>query len=116
MPLRMSQPRIATAEFRTVRMAPKQVDPHYHTPEHRAWAELVVKRAGARCEAVDDTTGQRCTKAGPEHRMFADHISERRDNGSPYDPANGQCLCGSHHTRKTAAERAKRAGERLTSL
>ncbi len=41
--------------------------------------------------------------------MFADHKLERRDHGAPLDPANGMCLCGSHHTRKTQAERARRA-------
>lgn len=40
--------------------------------------------------------------------MFADHIVERKDGGAEFDPANGQCLCGSCHSRKTAAERAKR--------
>jgi 5-methylcytosine-specific restriction protein A len=40
--------------------------------------------------------------------MFADHIEELQDDGDPFDVANGQCLCGSHHTLKTAAVRARR--------
>jgi 5-methylcytosine-specific restriction enzyme A len=40
--------------------------------------------------------------------MFADHVVELRDGGSPFDLANGRCLCGAHHTRKTNEARAKR--------
>ena len=40
--------------------------------------------------------------------MFADHITEIRDGGDPFDPANGQCLCGRCHTLKTNAARAAR--------
>jgi hypothetical protein len=43
--------------------------------------------------------------------MFADHIHERRDGGARYDPSNGQCLCGRHHTIKTSLEKARRAAE-----
>ena len=28
----------------------------------------------------------------------------------PWDPGNGMCLCGAHHTLKTARERARRMG------
>jgi nitrite reductase/ring-hydroxylating ferredoxin subunit len=42
--------------------------------------------------------------------MFADHIVEVKDGGAKFDLANGQCLCGSCHTRKTAAARAQRMG------
>ena len=42
-----------------------------------------------------------------DHRTFADHIRERKDGGDPLDPANGQCLCGQHHTLKTVAARAE---------
>jgi uncharacterized protein YfaQ (DUF2300 family) len=50
--------------------------------------------------------GQPCGRKEP--RMFADHVVEIRDGGAPFDTANGQCLCGSHHTLKTNAERDKR--------
>lgn len=64
-----------------------------------------MKRAGYQCQAIVD--GQRCPVRAPA-RLFADHITERRDGGASFDPMNGQCLCGGHHTLKTAAERAKR--------
>jgi 5-methylcytosine-specific restriction protein A len=93
-------------ETRTVPVEPKQVDPFYLTPEYQAWRAKVIARAGARCQAID--AGLRCTKTSPAHRLFADHIVERRDGGAPLDPANGQCLCGQHHTLKTMAARAHR--------
>lgn len=96
-------------DLRTVRPAPKRADPELGTEAHRQWAEAVKARAGYRCEAVDH--GQRCTVTAPA-RLFADHIIERRDGGDPLDTRNGQCLCGSHHIRKTAAARAARMAER----
>lgn len=88
---------------------PKQVDPFYQSAPYLAWREAVISRAGRQCEDVDERTGLRCTKAEPRHRMFADHIKERRDGGDPLDLANGRCRCGAHHSRKTAAERAARS-------
>jgi 5-methylcytosine-specific restriction enzyme A len=108
--LRTLRPRVATLDTRTVKTSRKEADPELLTPEHRAWRDAVLRRAGHRCEWVE--RGQRCTKAAPAHRMFADHIVERRDGGALYDPANGRCLCGSHHTRVTAAARARRTAER----
>ncbi|HEX4302847.1 MAG TPA: HNH endonuclease signature motif containing protein [Rhizomicrobium sp.] len=105
--LRMLGARIATIDTRAVKPPPKTVDPFYLMPEHVAWAAAVIAKAGMRCEWVEN--GRRCTKSAPEHRMFADHMKERRDGGAPFDPANGQCLCGSHHSLKTARERARRA-------
>lgn len=84
----------------------KRADAELLTSEHRAWREEVLRRAGYRCEAIEG--GRRCEKAAPAHRMFADHIRERRDGGAPLDPQNGRCVCGRHHTEKTLAERAKR--------
>jgi hypothetical protein len=40
--------------------------------------------------------------------MFADHVVEVKDGGALYDVANGKCLCGSHHSAKTAQARAAR--------
>ena len=88
-------------------LPPKTVAPVYQTPEHRTWRDAVLKRAGSRCEARDDR-GNRCTKAAPAHRMFADHIKELFDGGAKNDIQNGQCLCGSHHTAKTMQARAAR--------
>ena len=95
------------ADSRPVRPEAKKADPAYLTPEHRVWREIVISRAGRRCEATVKT-GQRCQKAEPKHRMFADHVVEVSDGGARYDPKNGRCLCGSHHTSKTAQARADR--------
>lgn len=97
---------VPKGDGRTVKPEPKRADPILHTDAHKQFREAVLARAGFRCEWTEN--GQRCSKAAPAHRMFADHIKERQDGGALYDPANGQCLCGGHHTVKTARERAKR--------
>lgn len=99
----------ARCDARAVKPPPKHADAAYRSAEHRRWRESVIARAGGRCEAVDPQTGRRCGKAAPAHRMFADHVVELRDGGAALDPANGRCLCGAHHTSKTAASRAARA-------
>ncbi|ODM71690.1 HNH endonuclease [Bradyrhizobium elkanii] len=105
--IRTLAPLVPRSSGLTVRPEPKTVDPHYLTEEHRAWREQVLRKANYRCEWVEN--GQRCTKAAPRHRMFANHVKERRDGGAPFDPANGNCLCGAHHTRWTMQQRARRA-------
>jgi 5-methylcytosine-specific restriction enzyme A len=87
-------------------IVPRPAGSVYHTPEYRAWRYLVVQRAAGRCEAID--RGHRCTKAMPEHRMYADHVIELRDGGALLDLNNGQCLCALHHKLKTAAAEARR--------
>ena len=65
------------------------------------WKQTSVRAVGRRyrCEWIED--GKRCTKSAPQHhRLFADHVKERRDDGDPIDPSNGMCPCGSHHTIK----------------
>lgn len=89
-----------------VKRSAKKADPHYKTKAHIKWRAAVLEAATFQCEARN-AQGKRCQKAAP-HRLFADHIVERSDGGAPFDPANGQCLCGSHHTRKTRAARAAR--------
>jgi 5-methylcytosine-specific restriction protein A len=102
-------PRIAVADLRTAHAPPKASDPYYQTAEHRTWRELVIRRAGGRCEAIRSSTGLRCEASEASgQRMFADHIDEIADGGARFDPANGQCLCGHHHTLKTNVERARR--------
>lgn len=96
---------MATLDTRAVKPPPKVADEHYQTSGHRDWREAVIRRAGGRCEYVD-ASGLRCGRA--ERRMFADHKVELKDGGAPLDPANGWCLCGSHHTLKTAAARTAR--------
>jgi hypothetical protein len=107
MKLQTIGPRIGTLDTRTVSLLPKRADPAYQSAAHREWREVVITRAGGRCEAITKA-GRRCLKAAPRHRMFADHKRELRDGGAPLDPANGECLCGSHHTAKTARARADR--------
>lgn len=102
-------PQIRQVDLRTALPAAKKADPELLTPEHRAWRNQVLQRAGYRCEAIDG--GQRCHVSAPS-RLFADHIRERRDGGAPLDVANGQCLCGKHHTLKTAAARSERMARR----
>lgn len=91
------------------RPAPKRVDPFYKTDQYAAWRDAVKERARYRCEYVHQGTGKRCNRK--EHRMFADHVVEVKDGGAAYDPDNGQCLCGRHHTLKTIAARRLREGQ-----
>jgi hypothetical protein len=104
--MRKLAPAIRTFEHRRIKPEAKTVDPFYLTPEYQAWREKVISKAGGRCEAVERDA--RCRKAQPRHRMFADHIKEVRDGGARFDPTNGQCLCGRHHTLKTTEARAAR--------
>jgi hypothetical protein len=92
------------ADVRCARPPEKTADPWYWTPEHRAWREFVIARAGGVCERPG------CGRREP--RMFADHVVELKDGGAALDPANGECLCGSHHSLKTAAARAARLERR----
>jgi 5-methylcytosine-specific restriction protein A len=101
--LRTLRSRLAIVDVRVARPAPKVAAAYYSTPEHRAWAKLVVQRASGRCQDPACKAPQQTGR-----RLFADHVVELRDGGSPIDPANGMARCGSCHSRKTAAERARR--------
>lgn len=96
----MLRPRLALTDTRSARPPPKQRAAHYGTAEHEAWRREVIRRAGGLCQ------GKGCGRHGT--RLFADHIVELKDGGAPYDAGNGQALCGSCHSRKTAAVRAAR--------
>ncbi|MFY9294007.1 MAG: HNH endonuclease signature motif containing protein [Methylorubrum rhodinum] len=100
------RPRLAAVDMVRTKLPPKVADPELQTAEHRIWRAAVIANAGGRCQWPEG-----CEKAAPRHRMFADHIRERKDGGAHYDPANGQCLCGQHHSLKTARERARRHAE-----
>jgi 5-methylcytosine-specific restriction endonuclease McrA len=53
--------------------------------------------------------GYCCAQCGRRHtRLFVDHVTEIKDGGAPLDQANLRPLCGSCHSRKTAAERVQR--------
>lgn len=94
------KPRVAVLNISRAAPPPKRVASIYQTPEYAAWRKLVIERAGGRCQ------GHGCGRTGT--RLFADHRVELKDGGAPYDVANGQALCGSCHTRKTAAAKAAR--------
>ncbi len=97
--MKMMKPIMRSANLNAANPPPKMANPIYATEQHKLWRANVIKRAHGRCEWL--FCGRR------EPRMFADHIVELRDGGS-YDLANGQCLCGSHHTAKTGlAARAR---------
>lgn len=96
-------PRIAAIDTRAARSADRAPSPYTWSAEHKSWRRLVLKRAGGKCEWPG------CGRA--EKRMFADHIVELKDGGAPLDPANGQCLCGKHHTLKTHQARLHRLRE-----
>lgn len=95
--------RLKGLERQTLNRLP-ETDAHLGSQAHKEWRGAVIKRAGGKCEWPG------CDRAEP--RMFADHIVERKDGGAPLDLANGQCLCGSHHTQKTLQERAKRMAQK----
>ncbi len=102
MALRNLGPRVAIADTRIARPPAKEVNPHYTTPEHRAWRAVVVARAGGRCQ------DPACASPARGARLYADHVIELRDGGDALDLANGMARCAACHARKTLAERARR--------
>ena len=109
--LRTLAPLVRTTNTSTTPLPPKVKDHVYTTPAFKVWRNAVVRRAGARCEAVEQ--GHRCSTAGPEYRMYADHIIEIRDGGAVLDINNGQCLCSYHHNIKTIQSRTHRLKEKF---
>jgi 5-methylcytosine-specific restriction protein A len=111
--LRQLPPLVRPIDTRTVRPPPRKSsapnfkNPIYDTPAFRRWRAQVIARAGGRCEHVD-AYGNRCPKAYPKHRVYADHRTELKDGGQPCDLNNGQCLCASHHELKTHSARTQR--------
>ena len=96
--------RIPTMDTRIVPRAPKVADTYYNSPEHKAWAAEVIRRAAGRCQDPECKA-----KHWPGMRLYADHILERRDRPDlALDITNGRATCAPAHTRKTLAERAKR--------
>jgi hypothetical protein len=45
-------PLVPRADGRTVSVAPKHVDPHYHSEQHRQWRERFLRNADYRCERI----------------------------------------------------------------
>lgn len=94
----MLRPSVRVADTRTARPAPKVADGFYLTPAWRAAREEAVALGLNRCA--------KCGRTGC--RLFVDHIVELQDGGAPFDQSNLEAICGSCHSAKTAAERAKR--------
>jgi len=103
--LRALAPRLAVLDTRAARPAPKKAAAFYSSPEWRALMARIIARRGRRCE---DTLCKTPGRTGI--RVFGDHIVELQDGGAPLDESNVMLRCGSCHTTKTAAERAKRRG------
>ncbi|QXZ79650.1 HNH endonuclease [Rhizobium sp. L51/94] len=92
-------------DARTVKVPTKQrgSDLYVSKDWHTLRDGLIAKR-GRRCE--------RCGRT--KTRIFGDHIVELQDGGAPLDETNVELLCGSCHTEKTAAARAKRLAQRYS--
>ena len=102
------KPRIAEANLRTAALPPKVADDFYSSPAWIALRDRVRREAGGRCQVPG------CGRA--ERRMFVDHIVELKDGGAPLDRLNVWLICGAHHSKKTARERAKRTARRPGGL
>ena len=90
------------ANFRPIRIKsnkdtdtdrPNAAQRGYCSSQHRAWRKAIFTRDGFRC-----------VRCGSPHRLQADHIVRIEDGGSRYGEENGQTLCISCHSKKTAAE------------
>ena len=94
--IRAAPSRVATRDTRAVKPPPKTRASIYGTLEYKAWRAEIMRRSRGRCEDPG------CAAPYGTGRLFADHVVELRDGGAPFDPS---------HTRKTAAERARRMAE-----
>jgi 5-methylcytosine-specific restriction protein A len=101
--VRMLQPSLKRMDTRTAKPPEKRADPFYLSPAWRALMGQIIAERGRKCEQCNRTNT----------RIFGDHIVEVKDGGALLDKRNIRCLCGSCHTRKTAAARAKRMAERF---
>jgi len=96
--LAMLGPRVATLDTSIAAPPPKTAEPFYTS---RPWLELMASIKAERGERFQDCGRERC-------RIFGDHIVELKDGGAKLDRSNVRLRCGSCHTLKTNAERAKR--------
>lgn len=72
----------------------------YCSKSHKSWRKAVLARDGWQCQSC----GRICTASDPKTRAHADHIKPIAEGGDRYDLTNGQCLCASCHSIKTARE------------
>jgi hypothetical protein len=101
------RPRVAMASHRLT-PNPKVAAPAYQSREWKTLIGAIVKQRGRRCE---DPLCQTPNRAAGQ-RVYGDHVVELKDGGALLDPKNVLLRCGSCHTRKTIAERAKRMATR----
>jgi 5-methylcytosine-specific restriction enzyme A len=102
--LRTLKPRVGLANLQTATAPAKTADKFYCSLEWIALRDRVRREVGGRCQAPG------CGRI--EARMYVDHRVELKDGGAPLDRRNVWLLCGSCHSLKTAAERARRTAER----
>jgi 5-methylcytosine-specific restriction protein A len=92
-------PRLSARDTRTVAPRRSNADPTFYlTAEWRALMARLITQRGRRCEA--------CGRV--DCRIYGDHVRELKDGGAPLDEANVMLLCGSCHSTKTVAARARR--------
>lgn len=103
MKLRSLGSQVTVLDTRAARPPAKTAAPFYLSREWRTLMAAIVAERGRRCQDPQCKTPGRTGI-----RVFGDHIVELRDGGAELDRANVLLRCGSCHTRKTAAERARR--------
>lgn len=101
--LRTMKPRVGLAILQTATAPAKTADRFYSSTEWIALRDQVRREAAGRCQVAG------CGRI--ERRMYADHRFEVKDGGALLDRRNVWLLCGSCHSVKTAAERARRTAE-----
>lgn len=92
-----------------IKLPEKRVDGFYVSPAWRGLMQEIIAERGRRCQDPDHDP----TRPRTGVRIFGDHIREMRD--APHlalDKGNILLRCGSCHTRKTTAERARRLHSR----
>lgn len=109
MPLKMIKPQTTSIRGR-IKPPIKLVDPFYQTADWRSFASDIKRQRGFKCEKCGGQFSRRRDK------LIADHIIERKDGGSDFDPLNIQCLCIYCHNRKTAKARAEREGAGVSKV
>lgn len=90
-----------------VRVAEKRAAPFYLSPEWQSLMHSLIAERGRRCEDPEHDPARPSTGM----RVFGDHVVELADGGAPLDARNILLRCGSCHTRKTAAARARRLAD-----
>lgn len=101
--LKMLKTRVKPFNLEIAKPASRAIVSLYSSKEWLGLMSNLKRLRGNRC--------QHCNRSNC--KIFGDHIVELSDGGAPLDPANVQLLCGSCHTIKTNAERAKRMAKPL---